>query len=59
MGMSRRKSGSGYSLNLLFRFSSQKDIAAIPHAASGFMIELFFNHESYSDKEKYFVRIKK
>ncbi|CAD0004165.1 DUF5367 family protein [Flavobacterium chungangense] len=32
-GMPRRKSGSGYSLNFLFRFSSQKDTAAIPHAA--------------------------
>ena len=31
-GMTRRKSGSGYPLNLLFLFSSQKDIAAIPHA---------------------------
>jgi len=34
--MSRRKSEPGYSLNLLFRFSSQKDTAAIPHATSGF-----------------------
>jgi hypothetical protein len=33
-GMTRRKSGSVYPLNLLFRFSSQKDIAAIPHANS-------------------------
>jgi len=30
--MSRRKSGAGYPLNLLLRFTSQKDIAAIPHA---------------------------
>jgi|UPI00031367A3 hypothetical protein len=41
--MSRRKSGPGYPLNLLFRFTSQKDIAIIPHATSGFITAFGFS----------------